>query len=132
MHEVSDVQEMLESHSRKLSGLTGLVLAGTDGRPVAHVVPEDTADATAAVSASSLQLARRLADLLGDGELHEIVVRSANGYVIVLAVGTQWVLVALTVRSANVARLNLAFRDLVPALEERLQAAHVPQTVDAQ
>lgn len=114
---------MLTSTRTKLTGITGLLLAGTDGRTIAHAIEPSSAASTAAVAASSLQLARRLADLLGDGELEEITVRSADGYVILNSVGDRWVLAATTVRSANIARIHLAFRDLCPNLERQLVPA---------
>ena len=72
----------------------------------------DAVNPTAAVSASSLQLARRLADLLGDGELEELTVRSADGYVVLYSVGPLFVLTLLTVPSANIAMIHLACRDI--------------------
>lgn len=116
----SPIERLLIQSRDKLDGISGLVLAGTDGLPVAHSLAPESVNSTAAVSASSVQLARRLADLLGDGDLEEITVRSKDGYVIVNAVGDRWVLTALTERSANVARINLAFRDLVPQLVDKL------------
>lgn len=113
----------LRSTRSRLTGVKAIMLAGTDGRPLAQSVDDhdvDSVAATAAVAASSLQLGRRLGDLNGDGSLEEITVRSEDGYVIVNAVGDRWVLCALTVRSANVAMLNLAFRDLIPELENHL------------
>lgn len=118
---IESIERRLATTRRKLDGVTAMILAGTDGRPIAHSLDDrDTVNATSAVAASSLQLAARLADLLGDGPLEEVTVRSADGYVIVAAVGDRWVLAALTVRSANIARINLAFRDLGPDLAHHL------------
>lgn len=115
------LERKLTTTRRKLDGVKAMILAGTDGRPIAHSLDErDTVNATAAVAASSLQLAARLSDLLGDGPLEEVTVRSADGYVIVTAIGDRWVLAALTARSANIARINLAFRDLNPELQGHL------------
>ena len=94
---------------------------------MAFALEEGAARSTAAVSASSIQLARRLADLLGDGALEEMTVRTTDGYIILNSVGVSWVLTALTVRSANIAMINLAFRDLAPQLEELEQNYLVSQ-----
>lgn len=112
--------QMLIDAQNEMSGVVGVQLAGTDGRSAAHTLPEDRVNPTAAVSASSLQLARRLADLVGDGDLHEITVRSSEGYVLVYAVDDDWVLTLLTVTSANIARINLACRDLLGQLRDAL------------
>lgn len=115
------IERKLASTRTKLDGVKALILTGTDGRPVAHSLDDrDTVNSTAAVAASSLQLAERLGDLLGDGPLEELTVRSADGYVIVTAIGDRWVLAALTARAANIARINLTFRDLNPELHELL------------
>ena len=122
MQDDEKIQRLLVAQQAKLAGVTGLLLAGIDGRPVAFALEEGAARSTAAVSASSIQLARRLADLLGDGALEEMTVRTTDGYIILNSIGTSWVLTALTVRSANIAMINLAFRDLAPQLEELEQS----------
>ena len=118
---VESIERKLATTRRKLDGVKAMLLAGTDGRPIAHSLDDrDTVNSTSAVAASSLQLAARLSDLLGDGPLEELTVRSADGYVIVTAIGDRWVLAALTTRAANIARINLTFRDLNPELHQLL------------
>lgn len=119
------IEKLVVNTRTRIDGIDAIVLAGTDGRSIAASIGDDNPEImnqASAVAASSLQLARRLADLQGDGALEEIVVRSANGYVIVAPIGDRWVLTALTVRSANIARIQLAFRDLNPELAGHLES----------
>jgi len=116
------IQAELDASRHEMDGVHGVLLAGTDGRLVAASLDRGSADATAAVTASALQLARRLADILGPGTLDEVTVRSSDGYVISYAVGPRWVLTLLTVPAANIARIHLASRDLRPRLEAQLTA----------
>lgn len=106
-----------------VGGVRGALVASVDGRPFAAVLPEHDEDATAAIVAASLGLGRRLADLSGEGEMQEIVVRSQSGYVVIYAVGTRGVLTVLTTRSANLALLHLTARDVATALAQPLAAA---------
>ena len=108
----AETADRLRATQSTLTGVTGLMLAGSDGRPVAHVLEPDQANAAAAVGAASLSLGQRLADLVGPGRLSELTVRSPDGYVLLYAVGDRHVLMVLTVASANIARINLACRDL--------------------
>lgn len=117
------IADRLRETQSTLTGVTGMMLAGSDGRPVAHVLEPDQANAAAAVGAASLSLGQRLADLVGPGRLSELTVRSPDGYVLLYAVGERHVLMVLTVASANIARINLACRDLCRELGEDATAA---------
>lgn len=110
--DTSAVNDVLAQAHKKLQGIKGLMLAGTDGRAVGHRLDPATVNPTAAVSASSLQLARRLADLLGEGDLNELTMRSEDGYVVLYAVGPLFVLTVLTLPTANIAMINHACRDI--------------------
>lgn len=107
---------ILASLLADLPGLRGALLASVDGRPVAARLDDLDPGATAAVVASSCALGERLADLAGEGAMEEIVVRAADGYVVIYAVGGWGVLTVLTQPSVNLARLHLAAREVVPRL----------------
>ena len=66
--------------------------------------------------ASSCGLGERLAELTGDGAMKEIVVRRADGYVVISRVGTEGVLTVLTSAAANLALLNLEARETIVRL----------------
>ena len=115
--------EALRRIQSQLTGVVAMQVAGTDGRSEAHTLEPSNIESTAAVAASSLQLGRRLSDLLGDGELSELTVRSSDGYVIVYSIDESWILTVLTVPSANIARINLACRDLRTELAGMLRSS---------
>ncbi|MFC6155151.1 roadblock/LC7 domain-containing protein [Kribbella jiaozuonensis] len=110
--DTATVRNLLDAKLRSITGVTGLLLAGADGRPVAHVLDPEQANAAAAVCAASVSLGQRLADFVGPGRLSELTVRSPDGYVLLYAVGDRHVLMIMTVASANIARIHLACRDL--------------------
>jgi uncharacterized protein len=110
----------LSDLSAAVPGVRGVLLASTDGYPIAEQLPDHSAAATAAIVASTCKLGERLADLTGDGGMREIVVRGADGYVVVYTIGDLGVLTVLTQPSANLARLHLQARDLLSHLEEHL------------
>ena len=118
--DAAETTNRLRATRDSLTGVTGLLLAGSDGRPVAHVLEPEQANPAAAVGAASLSLGQRLADLVGSGRLSELTVRSPDGYVLLYAVGDRHVLMVLTVASANIARINLACRDLRRELSAEL------------
>lgn len=107
-------------------GLRGALVATVDGRPVASLLRDRDAGATAAIVAASLGLGSRLADLTGEERLEEIVVRSASGYVVVYAVGERGVLTVLTSAGANLALLHLEARRARAALAAALETDPVP------
>ena len=115
---------ILTAFARSLNGVDGALLASLDGRALAAQLPSHGHRQTAAIVASSLGLGSRLAELTGDGELHEIVVRSGTGYVVIYAVADNGALIVLTKPSVNLALLHVKSRGavqqlgaLVPAIE---------------
>ena len=115
----------LEGHLADLvdevGGVRGAVLASLDGRPLGAVLHGSDAGAAAAIVASSRGLGERLAELTGDGDLEEIVVRSTTGYVVLYTAGPAAVLTVLTDSSANLALLNLKAREVAAALGDAMR-----------
>lgn len=107
----------------EVPGVRGAIVATVDGRPHAAALPEHDEEATAAIVAASLGLGRRLAELTGDGEVQEIVVRSGGGHVVIYAVGARGVLTVLCGPGVNLARLHLAARQVVGELAPSLSGA---------
>lgn len=103
---------------RRVTGVTGALVATLDGRSILSDVHESTPGAAAAITASSLGLAGRLSDLTdADASLMELQARTSHGYVCLYAVGAEWLLAILTDLSVNLALLKLDVRDAIEALE---------------
>lgn len=113
----------LERLQVAVAGIRGVLVASVDGRPLAAVLPQHDQDSTAAVVAASLGLSHRLADLTGHGDLQELVVRSASGYVVIYALGDRGVLTVLTTRASNLALIHLKAREAVNELAHTVDRA---------
>jgi predicted regulator of Ras-like GTPase activity (Roadblock/LC7/MglB family) len=78
-------------------------VVSADGLPMASALPPYVEeDRLAAMSAALLTLGERAASGLGKGELAQVFVEAAQGYVVLMAAGRSAVLVAVTSGSAKV------------------------------
>ncbi|MFH9859705.1 roadblock/LC7 domain-containing protein [Streptomyces sp. NPDC017202] len=102
--------------------LTGALVAGVDGLVLAHDTPGVEAEGVAALTATALAVAVRLADTTGQGDFRELLVRGVYGYVATYAAGENAVLTVLAQDRVNVGRLHL---------ESRRSGARVGELVDA-
>ncbi|MCX4762645.1 roadblock/LC7 domain-containing protein [Streptomyces sp. NBC_01275] len=110
--------------------LTGALAAGVDGLVLAHDTPGVEPEVLAALTAAALGVAVRMADTTGRGDLRELLVRGAYGYVATYAAGDSAVLTLLAQDRVNVGRLHLEGRrsgarigELVDALEAKAREA---------
>ena len=104
----------------RLPGLSGSVLATTDGLVVAHDAHGIEPDTIAALAAAHLALARRFAHAVNHGDLRESVVECDGGYITSYTAGPGALLILVTSGSANLAMVHLearrCVRRLVPML----------------
>jgi uncharacterized protein len=104
----------------RVTGITGTAVASRDGL----IIREDTGgvnpDNLAALTATALSLAQRLATEAGQGTLREALTRSSGGYVAIYAVGSSAVLVLLGDEGLDVARLHRESRAAVDNIEALL------------
>jgi uncharacterized protein len=123
---MADAADQLEHRLARLKeavpGVRNVLLASSDGYPRAAVLDGLEPASTAALVASACKLGERLAGLTGEGGLRELVVRAAEGYVVMYTVGENGVLTVLTAPSANLARLHLEARDHLDELARLLAA----------
>lgn len=97
----------LQSSSRDVEASA---VVSVDGLTMATALPRDVEeDRVAAMSAAMLSLGARISHELERGELDQVYVRGANGYVILMAIAEQAV---LTVLASSSARLGLLFMDM--------------------
>jgi predicted regulator of Ras-like GTPase activity (Roadblock/LC7/MglB family) len=91
-------------------------VVSVDGLTMASALPADVEeDRVAAMSAAMLSLGERIATELGRGELDQVYIRGAQGFVILMAVGSGAV---LTVLAREQAKLGLLFLDMRRATED--------------
>ncbi len=85
-------------------------VVSVDGLIMASSLPQDVEeDRVSAMSAAMLSLGERISAELGRGQLDQVYIRGDNGYVILLAVGTDAV---LTVLARKDAKIGLIFLDM--------------------
>jgi uncharacterized protein len=104
----------------KVTGITGTAVASRDGL----IITQDTGgvdpDNLAALAATALALAQRIAREAGQGTLREALTRSSGGYVALYAVGSNAVLVLIGDEGLDVARLHRESRVTVDKIEALL------------
>ncbi len=85
-------------------------VVSVDGLIIASALPADVEeDRVSAMSAAMLSLGERIAGELRRGELDQVFVRGAEGYVLLMSVGEEAVLTALARKNA---KLGLVFLDM--------------------
>ena len=106
----------------RVTGITGSALASRDGL-IIKANTEINQDNLAALAATSLGLAQRMAREVGQGALREAVTRSSGGYVAIYAVGSTAVLILTGDEGLNIARLHRESRAAVNRIETMLAGA---------
>ena len=94
-------------------------VVSADGLPMASALPPYVEeDRLAAMSAALLTLGERAASGLGKGDLAQVFVEAAQGYVVLMAAGRSAVLVAVTSGSAKVGLVLFEMRKAAAAIAE--------------
>jgi len=104
----------------KVTGITGTAVASRDGLIITADTGGVDADNMAALAATSLALAQRIASEAGQGTLREAVTRSSGGYVAIYAVGSTAVLVLIGDEGLDIVRLHRESRVAVDKIEALL------------
>jgi uncharacterized protein len=104
----------------KVTGITGTAVASRDGLIITEDAGGVDADNMAALAATSLALAQRIATEAGQGTLREAVTRSSGGYVAIYAVGSTAVLVLIGDEGLDIARLHRESRSALDKIEALL------------
>lgn len=112
-------EEVLNSILSELNGTSADIEASaiisTDGLIMSSLLPASMdEDHVGAMSAAMLSLGERIAKELARGELEQVLVKGASGYVIMISAGSDAVLSVMC--KAN-ARLGLIFLDIKRASE---------------
>jgi len=91
-------------------------IVSVDGLTIASALPQGIEeDRVSAMSAAMLSLGERIASELGRGVLEQVYIKGVSGYVILMSVGEDAVLTAL---SREQAKLGLIFLDMRRATED--------------
>jgi uncharacterized protein len=94
-------------------------VVSVDGLTIASALPRGVEeDRVAAMSAAMLSLGERIASELGRGSLEQVYIKGSNGYVVLMAVGSDAVLTALARENAKLGLILLDMRRAVEALSK--------------
>ena len=104
----------------RVTGITGTAVASRDGLIITADTGGPDPDNLAALSATALALAQRLATETGQGTLREAAFRSSGGRVAVYAVGTTAVLVLIGDEGLDIARLHRESRATIDSISKLL------------
>lgn len=117
----------LRSLRARVPQLGGSLVASVDGLLIAHDLPGSVEPAgMAAVTATGLSLAHRIAQTAHGGAFHEVVIRGVDGYVVIYAAGPTASLTVLADPDVNVGRLHLESRPAARAIAACLTGARRP------
>jgi uncharacterized protein len=110
----------MEALRERVTGITGSAVASRDGLNIREDTGDLDPDNLAALAATALSVAQRLASEAGQGTLRETVTRSSGGYVVVYAVGARAVLILVGDEGLDIARLHRESRATVESMEKLL------------
>ncbi|WP_217242360.1 roadblock/LC7 domain-containing protein [Streptomyces sp. AC555_RSS877] len=121
-----DILEELRRLRARVPQLTGALATGADGLVLAQDTPGvDPADVATLVT-TARGLAAQLADVTGQGDFRELLVRGVYGYVATYAAGHGAVLTLLAQDRVNVGRLHLEGRRSGARIGELVDTATAP------
>ncbi|MET8703861.1 roadblock/LC7 domain-containing protein [Kitasatospora sp. NPDC004723] len=123
----TDLLAELRALRQRVPHLAGGLVASVDGLLIAHDTHGAEPSGLAAMTATSLGLAQRLADSTGQGEFRESLVRGEHGYVATYAAGGSCVLTLLAHPDANIGRLHLEARRSAQRIAALLNDALQPK-----
>lgn len=107
--------EALKTHIEQLRTsvpeLKGVLLASSEGLPVAHSISNGTdPNRVAAMAAAATNLGRRISDSMASGSLAEVSIRGEDGTLFVYAAGSKAVLCVMGPTAANAGLIHLEAR----------------------
>jgi len=103
-------------------------VVSADGLPMASALPPGVEeDRLAAMSAALLTLGDRAAAGLGKGELQQVFIEGSHGHVILMAAGTDAVLVAVTGRGSKIGLVLFEMRKAAAKVGEIMASTPVDE-----
>ena len=101
----------LESLRNAIPELHGVLLASTEGLPIAHSLSNGAEpNRVAAMAAAASTLGRRVSDTMNAGDLGEVSIQAQDGSLFVYAAGTKAVLAVISPQGGNAGLIHLEAR----------------------
>ena len=123
MSKVEGFQRSVESLRAAVPELRGVLIASTEGLPIAHSL-SNGADAArvAAMAAAAASLGRRVSDSLNVGGFEEITVSGGDGQIFLYQAGAKGVLAVMGPAGANTGLIHLEARGVAREVGDMLGA----------
>lgn len=121
MSKREEIQHRLEELRDAVPELKGVLLASTEGLPVAHSFA-NAADAqrVAAMAAAASSLGRKVGESLAIGSLSEICVSGTEGHMFVYLAGARAVLAVLGPLDSNAGLIHIEARNAAQSIGQLL------------
>jgi hypothetical protein len=121
MSKREEIQRRLEELRDAVPELKGVLLASTEGLPVAHSFANSgDAQRVAAMAASASALGRRVSETLGVGTLAEVCVSGSDGHMFVYLAGARAVLAVLGPADSNAGLIHIEARSAAQGIGQLL------------
>jgi uncharacterized protein len=102
----------LEGLRNSIPELRGVLLASTEGLPVAHSLSNGTdPNRVAAMAAAASSLGRRISESMSTGNLSEVSIRGDDGVLFIYSAGPKAVLAVMGPMGANAGLIHLEARN---------------------
>lgn len=111
MSKQDQLKSQIESLCDSIPELTGVLLASSDGLPIAHSLSNDDDPArVAAMAAAAASLGLRVTKALETGTVTEVCVRATEGDLFIYSAGAKAVLAVMGPKNANAGLVHLEAR----------------------
>lgn len=105
------LQKLVEGLKASIPDLRGVVIASTDGLPIADSLPPGMDSArVAAMTATAIGLGKRISETLSAGVITETSVTAKEGQIFIYTAGPKGVLAVMAPASTNVGLIHLEAR----------------------
>ncbi|HHL73109.1 MAG TPA: hypothetical protein ENJ29_11425 [Bacteroidetes bacterium] len=115
------MQATLRTFQSNTPDVEGVAVASTDGLIMAGLLPaEIEEDRVGAMCAALVALGERSSDELSRGDVRQVYVKGVNGYVVLMNIGNDAVLITITSESVKLGLLFLELKRTVQDLQKYL------------
>jgi predicted regulator of Ras-like GTPase activity (Roadblock/LC7/MglB family) len=119
MAKVEALKNHLEALRAAIPELKGVLLASSEGLPIAHSLTNGSdPNRVAAMAAAATTLGRKVSETMGAGTLGEVSVQAEEGALFVYSAGAKAVLVVLSPQGGNAGLIHLEARDTAKQIGE--------------
>jgi uncharacterized protein len=126
MAKLEALQKQIEGLRTAIPELRGVLVASSEGLPVAHSIAGGAdparvaamADRIAAMAAAAVNLGRRVTESLSVGQLVEVSINGSEGQIFLYSAGTKGVLAVIAPKGGNAGLIHLEARGVAKEVGE--------------